>query len=468
MRASARQRFAPLTEAAPRPATRCGKTLLLLAVVLTVPVLAVPMLAPGLAAQQQLATLLVTGDGPNPYDSRLYRADTANGSVQTLYQQTMGRFVDVVMDRDNVSFAAVWQGPQSSGLHFMTHNGGIASVRRTVATGGPLLSCVNLTTEDVWAFGTVAQFGRSRLRGLVPGTSNFVDVDNFGVQSIDSFVIERSQARYVFGMNGGGGILLSYDVYAPATQTTLATNLGTINDVEQDPYSGAFLVATDRKVAPITMVLPLGASTIRATYSFPLSVFPNGVTVDAMALGTRNNGQRVPLWVAAGGRVFSLFWNTDQLRVEFPTPLKSFPIPGGRITSMILEGDRDFLLTTVQTAPNQWALKLRLGPALAGKPYVLGASLAPQPGIKVGDGRMINLRPDRFFFLVNQGQLGAIFQDFQGTTTNEGEVTGKVTSTQSWRNALRNMTVYFAGIVLDPSVPGGIRTISNTVGLQLQ
>ena len=217
--------------------------------------------SPSTGAQSKGPRLVIGASVTSSFQSRLYEFNTQQGAWSTLYDQPMGRVVDLKMDRDNVGFTAVWEGPKgTSGLHFLNraaNNPTQLQVRSTVKSTGPGLRSVDLSAEDVWVVGTRPQLGHGRLRGLVPIYNVFHDLDNFPGVSIARIVVERKTAKFIFAMNGvGGGVIYSYSVYNRNNQSTLATNLGPITDLIQDRVSGGYLVATRNKNQPIVYVRP--------------------------------------------------------------------------------------------------------------------------------------------------------------------------------------------------------------------
>ncbi|MBN2491830.1 MAG: hypothetical protein JXQ29_13370 [Planctomycetes bacterium] len=102
-------------------------------------------------------------------------------------------------------------------------------------------------------------------------------------------------------------------------------------------------------------------------------------------------------------------------------------------------------------------------PADAGKAYLLGASFFPEPGLKIG-ARTIPLNPDGLFGASQT--LPAVFRGFQGVLNPSGQAAAILQIPPV--AALRGVSFYVAGVLLDASAPGGIGTITNAEHIVLQ
>jgi hypothetical protein len=102
-------------------------------------------------------------------------------------------------------------------------------------------------------------------------------------------------------------------------------------------------------------------------------------------------------------------------------------------------------------------------PADAGQAYLLAASFATTPGFKVGS-RTVPLNPDGLFLA--SLSLTGIFQNFTGVLDAQGQAVAGIRIPAV--NALRGTSFFVAGVVLDPSRPSGIGTISNAELFRIQ
>jgi hypothetical protein len=99
----------------------------------------------------------------------------------------------------------------------------------------------------------------------------------------------------------------------------------------------------------------------------------------------------------------------------------------------------------------------------ANRPFVAGASFGTQPGIQTPRG-LIPLNFDPLLVASLNGAPG--FASFQGTLDVNGEASG------TWDlpaiSGLSGTRIYLAYVTLDPSQPGGIRTISAALPVFIQ
>jgi hypothetical protein len=100
-------------------------------------------------------------------------------------------------------------------------------------------------------------------------------------------------------------------------------------------------------------------------------------------------------------------------------------------------------------------------PGDGGKAYVMAASLGAS-GIKVGS-RTIPLSLDALLILTVQNLVPSIFQGYQGVLSASGTASAKLNVPTI--TALRGLTLHHAFVVVDPSQPNGLGTISNGLGI---
>ena len=109
-------------------------------------------------------------------------------------------------------------------------------------------------------------------------------------------------------------------------------------------------------------------------------------------------------------------------------------------------------------------LRAQLAAALdGGKPYVMAASFSTRPGIKLGT-RVIPLAADALFGASQS--LPAVFQGFQGYLNAQGRAVGVIQVPAL--PALKGLSVYVAGVILDPASPFGVGTVTNAAHVMLR
>ena len=303
--------------------------------------------------------------------------------------------------------------------------------------------------------------------------TEFFEVENFQDANVSRLVVERKTAKFILALNTiTGGVIYSYSPHEREVRSTLASGLGYITDLIQDPCTGGFLVSTRDRNAPILFVGPESSACKVTTFTVPANHFPGGLAVDALALDTRmDKAGDHALWVLASNRLFRITWNSFTRTIRFPEILPVIKLPVGNPTAMIFEGNRDYLLvgTVARTVldGSEASLTLRLGPSYSKHSYFIAASLAMNPGIPLAEGRMINLKADPLFFMSISGLLPTVFIAMNGETGSGGEVTGRVIVRRDWVTFLSGVTIYFAGVAIDPALPARVRTVTNTVSLTL-
>jgi len=102
-------------------------------------------------------------------------------------------------------------------------------------------------------------------------------------------------------------------------------------------------------------------------------------------------------------------------------------------------------------------------PTDAGKGYLLAASFATQPGIPIGS-RRVPLNPDDLFALSRL--VPSLFQNFTGVLNAKGQATAAIQIPAA--PALRGISFLVGGVVIDPTAPQGIGTITNAERIVVQ
>jgi hypothetical protein len=102
-------------------------------------------------------------------------------------------------------------------------------------------------------------------------------------------------------------------------------------------------------------------------------------------------------------------------------------------------------------------------PGDGGKPYAMATSFG-NTGIKIG-GRTIPLSFDTLLLLTVQNLVPGIFQKYQGTLSAGGTASASLLIPAM--AALKGITLHHAFLVIDPSKPSGIGTVSNGLAVTL-
>lgn len=102
-------------------------------------------------------------------------------------------------------------------------------------------------------------------------------------------------------------------------------------------------------------------------------------------------------------------------------------------------------------------------PSDANKACVVAASMG-RSGIPIA-GQVIPLSPDPLFVATAQNLLPTLFRRYQQVLDANGRGTAQLAIPAT--NVLRGLTLHHAFVILDPSRPGGIGTISNPLPITL-
>ena len=86
--------------------------------------------------------------------------------------------------------------------------------------------------------------------------------------------------------------------------------------------------------------------------------------------------------------------------------------------------------------------------------------------IKIRDNQTVEIEFGTFSGL-EATTISLMLEDMNGDKIPGGEVTGKVIARREWMSFLSGVTLYFAGVVVDPALPARVRTVTNTVALTL-
>jgi len=128
-----------------------------------------------------------------------------------------------------------------------------------------------------------------------------------------------------------------------------------------------------------------------------------------------------------------------------------------RFLGITFDQSRNLAPALVQ-APNDRSIRVSF-PGDGGKGYVLAISLAgAQPGLTLGDGRVIPLVPDLFTILTVQGPLGSIVTGNIGLLGSNGVAFARLNA-NPLGGAARGIRVWAAAVSLGG--PSGISQISH-------
>jgi len=139
------------------------------------------------------------------------------------------------------------------------------------------------------------------------------------------------------------------------------------------------------------------------------------------------------------------------------------PYPNA-VSSVVMEivplGERD--LMTVRSGKSTWDVRIDPAvPYLAGRPYVLAASLAgAAPPIVLPDGREIFLVPDRLSLLTVRGAFAPFLTGNIGTLDSSGKASAKLDFT-ALGTVANGTPIHLCAIVFDPGGPHGIGWVSD-------
>jgi hypothetical protein len=128
--------------------------------------------------------------------------------------------------------------------------------------------------------------------------------------------------------------------------------------------------------------------------------------------------------------------------------------------------DRSRRLSTVKSALNRWDLLIDF-PGDGNLPYVVLLSLSGiRPGVPLSDGRRLRLNPDPLTYLAGGGQVPG-FTGLSGILDQAGRALGLLDA--SWfPPTTQGVPLWAVGITLDQAAPSGIRTISDTIVVQIR
>lgn len=134
---------------------------------------------------------------------------------------------------------------------------------------------------------------------------------------------------------------------------------------------------------------------------------------------------------------------------QFTLPAET---PGTEIIPLF---ERD--LVTIRSGKATWAVSINPSvPALAGKPFVIAASLSgARPPVVLPDGREIYLHPDAITRSTLAGPMPPFLTGNIGILSATGRGLAGL-DFSSAGTALNGLTVHLAGVILDPGAPSGI------------
>jgi len=123
-------------------------------------------------------------------------------------------------------------------------------------------------------------------------------------------------------------------------------------------------------------------------------------------------------------------------------------------------------LATLRSGPASWLLSINpADAALAGKPYIVAASLSPAIApIRLADGRELYLTPDPLTSVTATGPLPPFITGNVGVLGIKGSAVGRVDLTSLGQGA-QGLVIHLCGVVLDPTAPNGVAWVFDPVAL---
>lgn len=117
-------------------------------------------------------------------------------------------------------------------------------------------------------------------------------------------------------------------------------------------------------------------------------------------------------------------------------------------------------LVTVRTGARTWDVRVNPEqPALANKPYIVGASLSGATRIQLPDGREAFITPDDAFGLSTSGRLAPFITNTIGTLDANGRATCGI-NLAPLGTGVNGLVIHFAAVIIDPAAPSGIAHVT--------
>jgi len=367
-----------------------------------------------------------------PLPARLARITPVSGGVCNT----------VIMDTNN------WDYLTNGGNYLYSVNMGVSPpVTVAIATAGSTISGIDLDQDGsvvatvsgallrMWRTGVVETIA------VLPGTPNCVTVD-----------LDRGD--YIVGM---------YDtsptdvlrVSPGGLVVPLGPTLSQVSGIDQDTSTGDFYLTRFGSLERIR----------RDGVRFPISNAPELATANSLEfLGPESGGSTSQVPVVEAGSGSTGIYAVEKVLGSISTIMLC---PRGSLDGI---GPTDLCpdlgrpLVDLGDARPGGSHDLRVQDrGNAGRTYVLFASLGLRPGLRLPDGRTLQLLPDALFFAT--AQLPTIFQGFAGTIGSGGVANARVHLPQYVPTGLR---LFVSGVVLNASAPGGVGRVLNTVGFTVR
>lgn len=140
----------------------------------------------------------------------------------------------------------------------------------------------------------------------------------------------------------------------------------------------------------------------------------------------------------------------------------------GVLTSWGLEIEGSRNVACLRTGPvNDREIRLSF-PDQPGRPYLIALGLSGvRPGVPLGDGRQIHLRPDAAMFLSLAGGIPGVWNPGPGVLDPQGRALAALRLTAFGRG-LRGVPIWVSALVIDPAAPKGVAAIAETVVVLLE
>jgi len=245
----------------------------------------------------------------------------------------------------------------------------------------------------------------------------------------------------------GTGFLMRWDAKTGAVKSTVATGILRLTSVYPDRIQGGWFISRFDQDA----VLHVGAGG-QVTTVLTGSTWHNAVKMDE------------------DGTLWSMDTTTIMHYDRKGTVITSFALPviSAAMNGLAFWGSRVLTGTGVAKPGATYGIQVRSVKGWeAGRAYVLAASLATRPGIRLPDGRWIHLFPDVLFGVTAQNRLPMIFQGFTGTLDVFGSARAGIALPASFPPNT-GIRIHVQGVIVDPGAPSGISSVTNAIHVTLE
>ncbi|MBN2490191.1 MAG: hypothetical protein JXQ29_05025 [Planctomycetes bacterium] len=248
---------------------------------------------------------------------------------------------------------------------------------------------------------------------------------------------------------------------AVSTPVVIGTRVARMS-FEQDPLTGKGYAGTCCTNTLWELDIPGGKSTLLVG---PLGLYGiYGLRFDRRVDATLNK-----FYIAYGGFGSATYRNGIALMDTqgVLTSIVSWQAGTGQPMpySLEIEGSRE-VQAVLFSAPNDRRILLSF-PNHGGKPYVAAVNISGvRPGLRLGDGRIINMVPDSIFFASVSGALDPLLPGRVGILSPFGKATAGLAL--NVLGNVRGLPMWYQVVVLDPLAPKGIAAIAEPYPIKLE